>query len=176
MAESNDSFQNTGLSRRWPASVDSVCAVAPRQQIFFCLNFCLTSSASARCPASVQAVPRANSSRLECHAASFPDSIARCGHDNLRGATVTSFVSIDAVASRWPPRGVPAQPSRVPSDIIFSSAQPTTRCGAMKHEAEAQDTVCAATRPRRGVAAGPPSDRVRSKHRLWLVKYCLAST
>ena len=117
-------------------------------------------------------MPRANSSRLECHAASFPDSIARCGHDNLRGATVTSFVSIDAVASRWPPRGVPAQPSRVPSDIIFSSAQPTTRCGAMKHEAEAQDTVSAATRARRRVAVGPGSDRDASYNGLRQVKNC----
>ena len=132
MAESNDSFQNTGLSRRWPASVDSVCAVAPRQQIFFCFNFCLTSSASARCPASGQTVPRANSSRLECHAESFPDSIARFGHDNLRGATVTSFVSVHAVASRWSPRGVPAQPSRVPTGMFFTSVQTTTRCGAMR--------------------------------------------
>ena len=143
--------------------------------IFFCFNFCLTSSASARCPASVQAVPRANSSRLECHAASFPDSIARCGHDNLRGATVTSFVSIDAVASRWPPRGVPAQPSPVPNGMFFTSVQTTTRCGAMRHEAEAQDTVSAATRARRRVAVGLGSDRDGSKYRLWLVKYCLAS-
>ena len=102
--------------------------------------------------------------------------IARCGHDQLRGATLTSFVSVHAVASRWSPRGVPAQPSRVPNGMFFTSVQTTTRCGAMRHEAEAQDTVSAATRARTRVAVGLESDRGGSKYWLWLVKYCLAPT
>ena len=153
-----------------------MCRSSATTDFFFCLNFCLTSSASARCPASDQTVPRANSSRLECHAESFPDSIDRFGHDNLRGATVTSFVSVHAVAFRWSPRGVPAKPSRVPTGMFFTSVQTTTRCGAMRHEAEAQDTVSAATRARRRVAVGLESDRGGSKYWLWLVKYCLAPT
>ena len=58
--------------------------------------------------------------------------LARCGHDQLRGATLTSFVNVHAVVSRCSPRGMPAQASRVPTGIFFTSVQTTTRCGAMR--------------------------------------------